>query len=71
MKPKVNLTNLNLELMPRVASIQEKMQKLQERFDLKMENFEFKEISEKDLEKFEDQNQLSKTLISQYDKFFN
>ena len=54
MKPKLDLTNLNLELMPRVAAIQEKMQKLQERFDLKMENFEFKEISEKDLENFED-----------------
>lgn len=54
MKPKVDLTNLNLELMPRVASIQEKMQKLQERFNLKMQNFEFKEISEKDLENFED-----------------
>ena len=54
MKPKVDLTNLNLELMPKVEYIQEKMQKLQERFDLKMENFEFKEISEKDLENFED-----------------
>ena len=54
MKPKVNFTNLHSELMPRVASIQEKMQKLQERFDLNMKNFEFKEISEKDLENFED-----------------
>ena len=54
MKPKVDLTNLNLELMPKVASIQEKMQKLQERFNLKMENFEFKEISEEDLENFEE-----------------
>ena len=30
------------------------LQELQERFDLKMKNFEFKEISEKDLENFED-----------------
>jgi hypothetical protein len=53
-EPKIDLKNLNMELMPKVNSIQEKMQKLQERFNLKMQNFDFKEISEEELKNFED-----------------
>lgn len=46
----IDLKNLNGQIMPRVNEIQNKMLNLQKRLGVVMNNFDFKEITENELE---------------------